>query len=272
MLRSASSALISDSTVVDVTISDLYQMRHSLESAMKTIDKYLSQHSAQQIMKNEKEVPKKEEKQTEPKKTSKLQSLGICMFVNKRVLKERGILNKDQLEACADRCKNKAVHLKNDVLLCTRHKESDVSKIEDILAGIQPVIRTLDIERTLEVIEPETSYKSRVRQVEADSVDEAMEECSRLERLLEDTEKTIPCRIGMKEACLVVYKDVPYVIDLLGECYGKIGDASAMSSLSLKAKMKEYIDVRSYISSLDDNDREFLQEHSITYITKYLNL
>ena len=275
---------------VEVDISELYQIRQNLEIAMRVIDKHLSQHAAKQHagaaereneekeVVVEKEIPKtKAGKAT----TTKAKSLGICMFVNKRILKEQSIGTREELEACNQRCQNKAVHLKNGLLICSRHKDSDISKMEEIVNGIKPQILTVDLEgvqltKTVgdnvdSGIITEGQY-GNPRYSGVSDIEDAISECTHLERLLEDSSKVIPCRVGgLKECCLVVYEDVYYVVEPMGECYGKITDQAKIEGFELKMKTKEYFDISGSIEQLEgDNDRKFLEHHSLAYTRQFL--
>jgi hypothetical protein len=232
---------------------------------MKLVDKYLSQHSAQQLYS---EIPLTTPSQEPiPVKKVKAQTLGVCMFVNKRELKTRNIETRDQMESCPTRCTNKAIHLKNGVLLCSRHKDSDVSKLEDIVNGIVPVIRTIDVERTIaeDGPLPPGEYGTSIINSHLNPIDEAIEECSRLEALLENTDRIVPCQIGIKEVCLVQVNEQWYVIDPQGECYGKVLD-----NPNLKIKTKDYIDITGSIVHLEGSaDRQFLEHHNLSYNIMY---
>jgi hypothetical protein len=204
-----------------------------------------------------------------PVKKVKSQTLGVCMFVNKRELKTRNIETREQMESCPTRCTNKAIHLKNGILLCSRHKESDVSKVEDIVNGVVPVIRTIDVEKTVVAEEGPLlpgEYGTPVGNSQLNPVDEAIEECTRLEALLEKSDRIVPCQIGIKEVCLVQMHEQWYVIDPQGECYGKVLD-----NYNLKVKTKEYTDITGTIVHLEGSiDRQFLEEHNLSYSTMYL--
>lgn len=265
MIRNSSTINLSNH--VDISIDDLYQIRQSLEQSMKLVDKYLSQHSAQQMCSETREDTTKTPEPT-PVKKVKIPTLGVCMFVNKRELKNRNIETREQLEACPARCTNKAIHMKNGLLLCSRHKETENSKLEDIINGIVPVIKTLDMEVTMNEDEgplPEGEYGTSISQLRMNPVEEAIEECTRLETLLEKAERIVPCQIGFKEVCLVSVNDKWYVIDPQGECYGKVLD-----NPNLKVKTKEYNDISGSILPLEGSvDRQFLEFHNLIYKTMY---
>ena len=194
------------------------------------------------------------------------------MFVNKRVLNEQGVETREQLESCKHRCSNKAVHLKNGVLLCTRHKDTDISKIEDIINGVKPNIVTKDVIDEVRTIVEEGPLKAGEysRKKKPTDVEGLIEHCCDLTTMLENSDKVVPCRIGFKEVCLLNYNGLYYVVDPVGECLGKITNEDKLSEFELKMKMKEYFDITGVIESLvGESDRNFLENFSLSYNTNY---
>jgi len=285
---------------IEVDINELYHIRQCLEFSMRLIDGHISQFSAKLHSSKEfvtepeeatvvdEEKPKEVVKTKSPKQKAKTEtggkakSLGICMFVNKRILKEQSIGTREELEACSQRCQNKAVHLKNGLLICSRHKDSDVSKLEEIVNGIKPQILTVDISNEVTTVKtvdpteskflPEGQYGNQ-RYSGVSDLEDAISECTHLERLLEDTSKIIPCRIGgLKECCLAVFDDVYYVVEPMGECYGKITDQNKIDNFELKLKTKEYFDISGSIEQLEEDakDRKFIEHHSLTYTREFI--
>jgi hypothetical protein len=76
----------------------------------------------------------------------------------------------------------------------------------------------------------------------------------------------IPCRIGLKETCLVTHSGRVYLVDPCGDCLGKIVDKETVEEFERKAKMKEYFDVEGHISPLQNSDREFLEHFDLFYV------
>lgn len=269
--------LVTEETI-EVLVEDLYQVRQGLEHAMKLVDRYLSHFTASKHQTKEEVHTERPEVKATPTKP-KAKSLGVCMFVNKRILKEKSISTREELESCGQRCSNKANLLRNGLLLCSRHKDSDVSKIEDIVNGVKPVINTRDLTSVppeegkgeIGLIE-EGSYGSERFEGGKTEIEEAIEECTHLERLLEDTDRIIPCRLRLKECCLALFDGVHYVVEPMGECYGKITNEEKITAFSLKMKMREYVDISGSIEALEGRgDLEFLQKHSLTYKREYQN-
>jgi hypothetical protein len=102
-------------------------------------------------------------------------------------------------------------------------------------------------------------------------VEAAIDECTRLEALLSGSERIIPVRIELKELFVVLYEATMYVIDPLGDCFGKVVDPEAISALETKLKTKEFGVVAPYLTALEGpGDRTFLETFSLEYSTRYL--
>lgn len=267
---------------VNVPIKELHELRNTLEGLIRIVDKHLTQHHAnKQVIKEPKlttQEPQESSEQAATKKQPKQKSLGICMFVNKRIIKDQGIDNVKALEQCSERCKSKAFNLKNGILLCGRHKDSDISKLEQIIQGIKPVVNTVDLEATV-VNEPDTVEEGQYQpdedelrdgKNERSHYDTVINEVTNLEKLLECGDKIMPCRIGLKEVCVVNFEGTDYVISLLGDCYGKIVDEEKIQTIEIKTKMKEYYDITGMIAELTPPDIKFLKMHSLNYTKNYM--
>jgi hypothetical protein len=268
---------------IEVEVNDLHQVRQSLEQALRLVDKYISQHFAQKIViqpqlpTHNSPTPTREEK-NEPSKKPKSLSLGVCMFVNKRILKEKNITTKDQLLSCQERCSNKAVHTKAGIILCTRHKDSDISKLESIVEGVKPEF-TIDPERTIVEVEEDkplvegeyySKRKPRGEKSSSFNVEESVQAIEDLSTLLENTDRIFPCRIGFKEVCLLSYMGVYYVIDPSGVCFGKISNEDIENTYETKIRTKEYFDITGNIKPLMElTDRSFVENFSLSYVTRF---
>jgi hypothetical protein len=261
-----------DDVTVEGAMSRLMEIRQQLDLSLKYIDELIAKAPA----------PRPNPAVEQPPVVVKQKSLGACMFVNKRVIKEQGISNRHDLENCSQRCNSKAIHVKNGLILCSRHKDSDVSKIEEILTNETcPVIYTVEL--TTEMDEGSNAdaplkpgkYGGRRGCPDNSSSEEyveaAIETCALLEKLLEQTSRTIPVRIELKELLVVEYEGVSYVIDPLGDCFGKITNEDALTALETKTKMKEYGVVHSHLVPLGGSlDRIFLETFSLEYDIRYL--
>jgi hypothetical protein len=238
---------------INTSLQELLKLKQSLYEAHLLVSSWIEHH--------ESEVPKPKPQPTGPSSP--------CMFVNKKVLKERSIRTREQLEACPERCSNKAVCIKNGLSLCKRHEKADISKIEDIVSGVQP-------EFTVEVqVEDENGplkegdYGKPGNMDSQTQLEREMKQCEDLDHLLEQTDKVFPCRIGIREICLVMYKGTYYVIDPLGECLGKISQEDRMREIDMKMKMKEYFDVEGNIERLRGTDKPFLETFCLSYSVRY---
>lgn len=258
-----------DEETVNIPIRELHDLRNNLESLIRTVDKHLTQHHAnKQVIQEPLSSQNVPTKQT-PKKQVKAKSLGICMFVNKRIIKDKEIDNIQALEECPDRCKSKAIHLKEGILLCGRHKDSDISKLQQIIQGIKPVIKTIEIEpENVDEgqYEPETTNKNNERT----DYDNIVNEVTGLEKLLESDKGVLPCRIGFKDVCIVNFENTNYVITINGCCFGKITDEEKIESIEIKTKRKEYCDITGMIEELSPSDIRFLKLHSMNYSKQYI--
>lgn len=257
---------------VTLTVQELRETKERLESLLGWVDGLLKSVREPEIPVAEKPV-----RRASVSKVSKLKTLGVCMFVNKRILKEQGIDSRESLETCSQRCTSKAVHLKNGLIVCGRHKDSDTSKIEDIVNhGIRPDIRTVDLTETEDSPLKPGKYGSRKLAPRDSSSEEyvaaAIDECTRLEELLEETDRTLLVKIDLKELLAVQYEDVRYVIDPMGDCFGKITDEEAVTALEMKMKMKEFGLIGPHLQPLKGvKDRTFLEKFSLEYSLQYLN-
>ncbi len=150
--------------------------------------------------------------------------------------------------------------------------------MEEIVSGVKPQINTIDLEKEAFTVEPSMSeikegqYGPTRHPANISDVEDAIIECTHLEKLLEETDNVIPCRIGLKEVCLAVFNETHYVIDPLGDCYGKISSQEKLSGFMMKIKTKEYFDIRGSIEPLDDKkDVDFLTHHSLNYSKEHCN-
>lgn len=268
MIRSSSKAIVEEGDFIQVPIRELHQLRQGLEDALKVVNKYISQHSAETIHQQPRSpkdfVPKTEEEKTlelfpttrtKTRDEAKKISLGECMFVQKKNLV--GVRSREELEGCKDRCKKKAFNLKNGVILCSRHKESDIQRIEEILSGV--VVKDDDLKQSPETPLPEGDYKKNKRnEGSAEDIEEVLNEMGRLEKIF-DENKFIPCRIKFRECCLIHFRGVSYLVEPSGVCLGKIVDRNALATFETKAKMKEYFDVEEFVVGLCYSDLSFVE-------------
>lgn len=267
MIRSSSKAIVEEEDFVQVSIRELHQLRQGLEDALKVVNKHISQHSAETIHRqprSPRDVDPKtgEEKtlelfpatRTKTRDEAKKVSLGECMFVQKKNLV--GVGSREELESCKDRCNKKAFNLKNGVILCSRHKESDIQRIEEILSGV--VVKG-DLKNLPESPLPEGDYKKNKRnEGSAEDIEEVLNEMGRLEKIF-DENKFIPCRIKFRECCLINFRGVSYLVEPSGVCLGKIIDKDALTGFETKAKMKEYFDVEEFVVGLCYSDLSFVE-------------
>jgi hypothetical protein len=258
------------SSFVEVSVSELQLTRKYLEDALKWIDVQLAKNI--QTTKTKESVPKPQ----------RLKSLGVCMFVSKKVLKDQEISNRELLEKCTQRCASKAFHVKNGLLVCSRHKDSDTSRIEEIIqtgmsSGIKTAEVTKDEDLTLHGALKPGKYGKGRREVlynvsSEEYVEAAIDECTRLESFLNKSSRVIPVRINVKELLVVQYEGTDYVIDPLGDCYGKVTDKEGLMALELKMKTKEFGAVHPFLVPLEGpNDRQFLEYFSLDYSLEYLS-
>jgi hypothetical protein len=243
-----------------VSISELQFLRQSLHESLSLIDKLIG--NPQETISSP--PPKKPTKPTE--------NLGKCIFVNKKTLQQKSIETREQIETCQERCSSKAVVLKNGIPVCKRHEKSDTSKIETILSGKTPeftiVEPTLE-EPTLELTFLEEGDYFPPRK-ERSVLEMEMDQCEDLDKLLENTDRVLPCRLGLREICLVVYRKIYYAIDPLGECLGKITEEANRQEIECKMKTKEYYDIEGKLEFLCCEDREFLENFRLTYSKRHI--
>jgi hypothetical protein len=245
---------------VTISITELHKLKQTLQDSLLVINAWIENHEA--------EVPK-------PTKSQSTAMLGQCMFVNKKVLKERSIRTKEQLETCPERCSNKAACVKNGLSICKRHEKADISKLEDIIVGVQPEFTVVaePLEMCIEEDEISPLTEGEYGKPKIDNtytqLEREMQQCEDLEQLLEQTDKVLPCRIGIREICLVMYKGQYYVIDPLGECLGKISKEERIREIDMKMKTKEYFDVEGNIERLIGLDKQFLETFCLSYSTRY---
>lgn len=257
-----------DRDFVQVPIKELHQLRQGLEDSLKLINKYISQHSAETIH----HQPTQEEKtldlfpntRTKTRDEAKKISLGGCMFVQKKNLV--GLRSREELETCKERCNKKAYNVKNGVILCSRHKESDIQRIEEILSGIVKEVDPQPEDKpSPESPLPEGDYKkSPKNEGTAEDIEEVLNEMGRLEKIFEEN-KFIPCRIKFRECCLISFRGVSYLVEPSGVCFGKIMDKDALTTFETKAKMKEYFDTEEYIEALTYADLSFVEHFDLYY-------
>lgn len=250
-------------------VQELYELRGALENSLKIINKYISQHSAENIHYEQKPVEKtldlfpttRTKTRDDPKKIS----LGACMFVQKKNLTD--IYTRDELETCKDRCNKKAFNIKGDVILCSRHKDSDVEKIVEILAGkIKPDEERVSQKKATDPL-PEGDYKKTSAEAgSSNDIEDVLDEMGKLEKLLEEN-RFIPCRVQFRECCIINFKGTTYVVEPSGTCIGKIEDSQAVASFETKAKMKEYFDVQEYLHPLQISDLGFVEYYELYYQT-----
>jgi len=251
---------------VQVSLQDLQTVRKSLKDSLKMIDSWIAAQT-------EEERPQPKSSRTvpsEPSKKPKLPALGVCMFVNKRVLKEKNIMTRGQLEGCPERCSSKAFHMKSGITLCTRHKDSDISKMEDIISGREPeftVVQEVPPPQEDNGPLPEGDYANR--EDSRTDLEREIDQCDDLEQLLEKTERVFPCRIGHREVCMVSYQQVYYIIDPIGECLGKVTQEEKIADFDMKMKTKEYFDVTGSIEGLMNTDKLFLETFHLSYSARY---
>jgi hypothetical protein len=269
MIRSSSKVSVEERDLVQVPIKELHLFRQNLEDALKWVNKYISQHSAETIHRQQ---PVEEEKtldlfpttRTKTRDENKRVSLGLCMFVQKKNLV--GVNSREELEACKDRCRKKAYDLKGDVILCSRHKDSDIKRIEEILNGVVENVsdepgRGPSPRDPL----PEGDYKKPKRNAgPAEDIEDVLNEMSRLEKLFEEN-KFIPCRIKFRECALICFHGETFVVEPSGVCIGKITDKDALKSFETKAKMKEYFDVDGHVEHLTHSDLPFVEHFELYY-------
>lgn len=280
MLKSLSQIGMDETGDVRVNVRDLYQIRESLGDALKLVNKYISQFSAESMSHDKKYETKEEQTKTrntidlftsktntKTRDETKKVSLGMCMFVQKKNLVN--VSSREELETSKDRCNKKAFNVKNGVILCSRHKDSDTKRIEDILSGKIPehTGESTTMEEDMNSLLPEGDYKKKVADTTTSSneIDDILNEMGRLEKLIEEN-RFIPCRIGLKETCLVTHSGIVYLVDPCGDCLGKIVDKETVEEFELKAKMKEYFDVEGHISPLQNSDRGFLEHYELIYV------
>jgi hypothetical protein len=237
---------------IEVSVSELQKLRQSLHDSLLLIDSMIQ--------------GKNVESAHPPKKVPKPTEMGICMFVNKKTLQQKSIQTREQVESCPERCSSKAFSVKNGVLVCKRHEKSDTSKLEMILSGIQPEFTMVPVEEEVHSqespLEEGDYFSSRM---ERSPLERDMDQCEDIDKLLENTERVLPCRLGIRDICLVVYQGVYYAIDPLGECLGKITDESRTQEINHKMKTKEYFDIEGKLESLFTRDRGFLETFRLTY-------
>jgi hypothetical protein len=237
-----------------VEIEDLVKVKASLEESLLIINKYISQHSAKEIAVPALDLfPPRTKTRDEPKRVS----LGPCMFVQRKNL--TGVTTREALETSESRCNKNAFVVRSGVILCSRHKDSDIQKIEEILSTLENV--ESDDQEELE----EGCYDEPPIPPQTTDIEEVLAEIGKLEKLLEEN-RFIPCRIEYKSVCIITHKETMYVIDPCGDCFGKITDAEVIENIELGSKKKEYIDVKSHIEPLRGMDRGFLKEYRLTYV------
>jgi hypothetical protein len=243
-----------------VSISDLKIVRQSLQDSITFIDKLIETVAPPPPV----IIPKKPTKTTE--------NLGKCIFVNKKTLQQKSIETREQIETCQERCSSKAVVLKNGIPVCKRHEKSDTSKIEMILSGQTPefTIAEPTLEPTMQ--EPEFLEEGDyfTPRLERSALEMEMDQCEDLDKLLENTDRVLPCRIGLREICLVVYRKMYYAIDPLGECLGRISDESNVQEIECKMKTKEYYDIIGKLEFLRQEDKTFLETFRLTYSKRHI--
>jgi hypothetical protein len=245
---------------VAVNIEDLFKVKNSLEESLSIINKYISQHSAQVITEPPRETtidlfPTRTKTREDPKRPS----LGPCMFVQRKNL--TNVTTRDELETCEGRCNKKAFNIRSGVILCSRHRDSDIQKIEEILNQVQ----TSGPSESGTDILPEGDYASHPQPPPSSEIEEALAELGELEKLLEEN-RFIPCRIEYKDVCIITHSNIMYVIDPCGDCFGKITDGETIEEIDLASKKKLYMDVREHIQPLQVMDREFLREYNLAYV------
>lgn len=268
MIGRSSKTTVGDRDLVQVPIEELHQLRQILEDSLKLINKYISQYSAETIHHQPVPDENREEKpldlfpktRTKTRDEAKKTSLGPCMFVQKKHLV--GVRSREGLETCKERCNKKAFNLKNGVMLCSRHKESDIQRIEEILSG---VVRDDETRTNPETALPEGDYrKAPKNEGPAEDIEEVLNEMGRLEKIF-DENKFIPCRIKFRECCLINFRGGNYIVEPSGVCLGKITDKAAISGFETKAKMKEYFDTEEYLEPLTYSDRPFVEYFELYY-------
>jgi hypothetical protein len=264
---------------VEVPLIELQEIKKRLEDSLRWINDQLSKKPPQG--KTKESVPKVSKTKESVPKAARPKSLGICMFVNKKVLKDQEICTREQLENCSQKCTSKAIHVKNGLLVCGRHKDSDTSKIEEIVnTGTLSVIRTIDLTEA-DMIEETGALKPgkyglerrrHLRDVSSEEyVEAAIEECALLETFISQSERIIPVRINLKELLVAQFEGVSYVIDPLGDCFGKIVDQTGLTALETKMKTKEFGVVQPFLVPLEGaRDREFLERFCLEYSLEYL--
>lgn len=244
-----------------VSISELQFLRQSLYDSLTLIDKLIGIPETVAVIAP---TPKKPSKTTE--------NFGKCIFVNKKTLQQKLIETREQIETCQERCSSKAVVLKNGIPVCKRHEKSDTSKIEMILSGQTPEFTLAG--PTLEPTTLESGFLEEgdyfPPRKERSVLEMEMDQCEDLDKLLENTDRVLPCRIGLREICLVVYRKIYYAIDPLGECLGKISDETNRQEIECKMKTKEYYDIEGKLEFLCCEDREFLETFRLTYSKRHI--
>ena len=284
MIKPPSHAELDGKEEITVNVGDLQRIRESLENSLKIVNKYINQHFAvskcmgserildqnpENRLEREGLVPKSSPKKTidlfaqktntKTREDSRKISLGPCMFVQKRIL--TNITTREGLEDCKERCGRKAYIIKNGIILCNRHKESDTKRIEEILR------ENAEAESSDKDL-PEGDYSGAPRPEKnspSEDIVEILNELGKLEKLI-DENKFTPCRIRFKDTCMVTSGGNAYVVDPCGDCFGKISDKEVVEDLERKAKMKEYFDVEHHISALKYSDMGFLEEFKLCYI------
>lgn len=260
-----------------ITEEDLYGILRGLEASTKMVNRLLSLISAEAIMQIDRaplsptQVPVVEES-TRDMKNAGRPSLGRCMFVQKRLLKD--VASRGGLMDHKARCEKTAFYERNGLVLCSRHKDADTSRMEELFGRQEvpeagPSTPPLLAEGSYHSTEPPLPISSFSGP--SDVVEEAMKDVNRLGRMVEEN-RLVPCRISSHETSFLPYKGTVYVVSPChGVCYGKVVDEEILSSYEIRAKVREYLDISGRITYLTEADRGFLIDFELIYSKEFVS-
>lgn len=238
---------------VNIQVEELHALKNSFETALRVINKYISQYDAEKLLNKTREptttttttITRTNEGGAQGKK-SKTTSLGKCMYCTLRAMKK--INNREEFEKSEEKCGKNAYHMKDGVMLCEKHKDSNLDKILEVIN-----------KSGNDLLEEITETVQRPP-VENRDIEEIMDEVCKLEKLLTEF-KNLPCRVDFRDMLVI---NGGYVITPSGTCYGKV-DPEIVDKLEMANKRKDYVDIQPNLQPLLASDRQFVVDNELLY-------
>lgn len=237
---------------VNIQVEELHILKNSFETALRVINKYITQYDAEKLIHKTREptttittITRTNEGGNQGKK-SKTTSLGKCMYCTLRAMKK--INNREEFEKSEEKCGKNAYHLRESVMLCEKHKDSNLDKILEVISKSDSDL----LEEITETVQKPP--------VENRDIEEIMDEVCKLEKILTNF-KNLPCRVEFRDMLVI---DGGYVITPSGTCYGKV-EKDLIDKLEMANKRKDYLDIHQNIKPLLASDRTFIIDNELLY-------